>query len=88
MNLLLPCHVVAPTVLQSLIAPLFRLAAPVLCSKFLYCNTAKCSFIDAHKRTAWRCTGCDRIPNAEKLAFIRAKIFNIWSKSKATFTCK
>jgi len=38
-----------------------------------------------HKRTVWR---CGRIPNAEKLAIIWAKIFNIWAKHTATFTCK
>jgi len=37
-----------------------------------------------HKRTAW---GCGRIPNTEKLATIRAKIFKIWAKYAATFTC-
>jgi len=30
----------------------------------------------------------DRIPNAEKLAIIRAKTFKIWAKYTATFTCK
>jgi len=38
-----------------------------------------------HKRMAWGCRGCDRIPYAEKLAIIRAKIFNIWAKCAATF---
>ena len=38
-----------------------------------------------HKRTAW---GCGRILNAEKLANIWAKIFKIWAKYTATFTCK
>jgi len=47
------------------------------------------SFISfMHKRTAWGCRGCGRIPNAEKLAIIRAKIFKIWAKDTATFTCK
>jgi len=46
-NLLLPCHVVLPAILQFLIALLFRLAADVLCSQSLYCNTAKCSFSEA-----------------------------------------
>jgi len=32
--------------------------------------------------------GCDRIPNAEKLAAIRANIFHIWAKYEATFTYK
>ena len=41
-----------------------------------------------HKRTAQGCRGCGRIPNAEKLAIIRAKIFKIWAKYTATFTCK
>jgi len=36
-----------------------------------------------HKRMAW---GCGHIPKAEKLAIIRAKIFNIWAKYTATFT--
>jgi len=35
-------------------------------------------------RMAW---GCSRIPNPEKFAIIRAKIFNIWAKYTATFTC-
>jgi len=37
-----------------------------------------------HKHTAW---GCGRMPNAEKLAIIREKIFKIWAKCTATFTC-
>jgi len=41
-----------------------------------------------HKRTAWGCRGCCRIPNAEKLAIIWAKFFKIWAKYTATFTCK
>jgi len=40
---------------------------------------------EEHKRTAW---GCGRIPNAEKLAIIWAKMFKIWAKYTATFTCK
>jgi len=40
------------------------------------------------KRMAWECRGCGRIPNAEKLAVIRAKIFKIWAKYSAAFTCK
>jgi len=40
-----------------------------------------------HKRTAWGCKGCGRIPNPEKLAIIWAKIFKIWAKYTATFTC-
>jgi len=39
-----------------------------------------------HKRVAWRCRGCGCIPNAERLAIIRAKFFNVWAKSTATFT--
>jgi len=39
----------------------------------------------SHKRTAW---GCGRIPNAEKSVNIWAKIFNIWEKYAATFTCE
>jgi len=39
-----------------------------------------------HKRTSWGCRGCGRIPKAEKLAIIRAKIFNIWAKHTAAFT--
>jgi len=42
----------------------------------------------AHKRMAWECRGCGCIPNTEKLAIIWAKIFNIWGKYTATFTCK
>ena len=30
----------------------------------------------------------DRIPNAEKLAIIRANIFKIWAKYTVTFACK
>jgi len=30
-----------------------------------------------HKRIAWGCRGCGRIPNAENLAILRAKIFNV-----------
>jgi len=41
-----------------------------------------------HKRTAWGCRGCGRIPNAEKLAIIWAKIFKFWAKYTATFACK
>jgi len=41
-----------------------------------------------HKRMAWGCRGCRRIPNAEKLAIIRTKIFKIWAKYKATFACE
>jgi len=41
-----------------------------------------------HKHTACGCRGCGRIPNPEKLAIIRAKIFKIWAKYTATFTCK
>jgi len=41
--------------------------------------------IKDHKRTEW---GCGRNPNAEKLAIIRVKMFNIWAKYIATFTCK
>jgi len=44
--------------------------------------------VGSHKRTAWGCRGCGRIPNTEKLANIWAKIFNIWAKYTATFTCK
>jgi len=40
-----------------------------------------------HKCTVWGCRGCGRIPNAEKLANIQAKIFKIWAKYTATFTC-
>jgi len=29
----------------------------------------------------------DAVPNAEKLTIIRAKIFKIWAKYTATFTC-
>jgi len=39
-----------------------------------------------HKRTAWGCRWCGRIPNPEKLAIIRTKIFNIWANYAATFT--
>jgi len=42
---------------------------------------------DGHKQTAWECRRCGRIPNAEKLAIIWAKIFKIWAKYTATFTC-
>ena len=42
----------------------------------------------SHKRMAWGCRGCGHIPNAENLAIIRAKIFNIWAKYTATITCK
>jgi len=45
---------------------------------------SKC-FTSKHKCTAW---GCGLIPNAEELAIIRAKIFNIWAKCAATFTYK
>jgi len=41
-----------------------------------------------HKCTVWGYRGCGHIPNAEKLAIIWAKIFNIWAKYTATFTCK
>jgi len=34
-----------------------------------------------HKRTAWGCRGCGRIPKAEKLAII-------WEKYTGTFTCE
>jgi len=40
-----------------------------------------------NKRTAWGCKGCGRIRNAGKLAIIWAKIFKIWAKYTATFTC-
>jgi len=43
-------------------------------------------FNDVQKHTKWRCRGCGRIPNAEKLAIIRAKIFKIWAKYTATIT--
>jgi len=33
---------------------------------------------------AW---GCSRIPNAEKLAIIWAKILKIWAKYTANITC-
>jgi len=46
------------------------------------------SYIEEHKRMAWGCRGCSRNPNAEKLTIIRAKIFKIWAKYAATFTCK
>jgi len=46
-NLSLPCHVVAPAVLQSLIVPLFCPVAVVLCLQDLHCSTAKCSFSEA-----------------------------------------
>jgi len=36
---------------------------------------------------AWGCRRCGRIPNAEKLAIIWAKILKIWAKYTATFTC-
>jgi len=36
---------------------------------------------------AWGCWGCGCIPNAEKLAIIRAKILKIWAKYTATFAC-
>jgi len=36
---------------------------------------------------AWGCRGRGRIPNAEKLAIIWAKIFKIWETFTATFTC-
>jgi len=45
-------------------------------------------YCERHKRTAWGCRGCGRIPNAEKLAIIRAKIFNISAKCAVTFTYK
>ena len=38
-----------------------------------------------HKRMAW---GCSHNPNPEKLAIMWAKIFKIWAKYTATFTCK
>jgi len=41
-----------------------------------------------HRLMAWRCRGCGCIPNAEKLAIIWEKIFNIWAKHAATFTYK
>jgi len=40
------------------------------------------------KRMAWGCRGGGHIPNTEKLAIIRAKIFKIWAKYSAAFTCK
>jgi len=40
---------------------------------WLLTNTAK------HKRTAWECRGCGRMPNAGKLAII-------WANYTATFT--
>jgi len=43
--------------------------------------------ICTHKRMAWGCRRCGRIPNAEKLAIIWAKILKIWAKYTATFTC-
>jgi len=43
------------------------------------------AYICMHKRTAW---GCSRIPNAKKLAIIQAKMFKIWAKYTAAFTCK
>jgi len=45
-------------------------------------------YCDYHKRTAWGCRGCGHIPNAVKLAIIWAKVFKIWAKYTATFTCK
>ena len=39
------------------------------------------------KRMAWGCRGGGHIPNTEKLAIIRAKIFKIWAKYSAAFTC-
>jgi len=48
------------------------------------CSAVKVSWlaqnIRHHKRTAWGCRGCGRIPNAEKLAIIGAKVFKIWAK--------
>jgi len=41
-----------------------------------------------HKHTAKACRGSGRIPNAEKLAIIWAKIFKIWAKYTATFACE
>jgi len=40
------------------------------------------------KCTAWGCMRCGRIPNTENLAIIWAKMFEIWAKYIATFTCK
>jgi len=42
----------------------------------------------AHKRTAWGCRGCGRIPNDGKLAIFWAKFLNICANSTATFTFK
>jgi len=39
-----------------------------------------------HNCTAWECKGCSRIPNAGKLAIIRAKTLNFWANYTATFT--
>ena len=46
-----------------------------------------CPNHSCNKRTAWGCRGCGRIPNAENLATIWAKIFKILAKYTATFTC-
>jgi len=39
-----------------------------------------------HRGMAWGCRECGRIPNAGKLAVIRAKILKIWANFTATFT--
>ena len=36
-----------------------------------------CLLFSGHERMAWGCRGCDCIPNAEKLAIIRAKFLKI-----------
>ena len=46
------------------------------------------TYSDRHKRTAWGCRGCGRIPNDGKLGIFWAKILNIWANYTATFTFK
>ena len=56
------------------------------CSLLLFVSCL-CAFnVCCHKRTAWGCRGCGRIPNAGTLAISWAKIFNIWANYTATFT--
>jgi len=65
-----------------------RMAVPEITrNNFYILYPAKGIVSYRHKRTAWGCRGCGRIPNAEKLAIIRAKIFKIWEKYTAAFTC-
>jgi len=58
-------------------------------NKFLhFCVLALLALKNGHKCMARGCRGCGRIPNTEKLATIWAKIFKIWAKCTAIFTCK